>query len=165
MLLLQTSGITSNRVLVDATGSTTIQVAWWTEDALVVAWYTVSCHVFPAENLTNVASHTQNVTVFTDQSINSAIVHQLIPTTRYRCCLAEHYVNNTLNSTAEVCKQAITLRPTTQVDGPAMQGSTNSPAGATVSLFVMMLLALLCTSLLLIVFMKQGRDREKIAGW
>ena len=153
----------------DAIGSTRIRVVWWTEDASQVSRYSVSCY----ESLTNKqhvvtgVGYIQDVPVlsFMDQSINSVTVGHLMPSTRYKCCLVEHHVNNTF--TAEVCQHIISLAPTSQINHLASTDSccNNSHVGATVSLFMMMLLALLCTSLLMLLVIKQGKNGEKITHW
>ena len=152
----------------DAIGSTRIRVAWWTEDASQVSRYSVTCYESQTneQHVVTGVGYIQNVTVlnFMDQSINSITVDQLMPSTRYRCCLVEYHVNNTF--TAEICQHIITLIPTTRVNHlVSMDCSNNSHVGATVSLFVMMLLALLCTSLLALLVIKQGKDGEKITHW
>ena len=158
----------------DATGSTIIRVAWWTGDKSQVSRYSVSCRksLENKQNDTVVTGvgHMQNVTAldFMDRSINSIQVGQLLPFTRYRCCLVEHYVNSTF--TAEVCQHTITLLPITQVNPPVSDSmdcpnNVNSRVGSTVSLFVMMLLALLCTLLLTLLVIKQGKDGQKITHW
>ena len=152
----------------DAIGSTGIRVAWWTEDASQVLRYSVSCYkswTNKQRMLTGVG-RIQNITVlnFMDQSINSVTVEQLMPSTRYQCCLVEHHVNNI--HTVEVCQYEITLASTTQFNHLASKDcSHDSNIGAIVSLFVMMLLALVCTSLLTLLVIKQGKDGEKITHW
>ena len=158
----------------DAIGSTTIRVAWWTGDKSQVSRYSVSC----CESLANKQNdtvvtdvgHIQNVTVldFMDRSINSIRVGQLLPFTRYRCCLVEHYVNSTI--TAEVCQHTIMLLPITRIAPPVSNSESvecpnNSHVGSTVSLFVMMLLGLFCTLLLTLLVIKQGKDGQKITHW
>ena len=146
----------------DAIGSTRIRVAWWTEDASQVLRYSILCYESQTTNI-------QNVTVsnFMDQSVNSVTVGQLMPSTRYRCCLVEHHINNkSCTFTAEVCQHAITGISTTQMNhGASMEHSNNGCVGAAVSLFVMMLLALVCTLLLTLLIIKQGKDGEKITHW
>lgn len=108
----------------------------------------------------------QSVSVlnFTDKSINSVRVSGLLPLTSYRCCLVEYNINNSF--TAEVCQNTMTISNS----GPPVFDSvgcpsTNSHVGSIVSLFVMMLLALLCTLLLFLLVIKLGKHGEKITHW
>ena len=162
----------------DAVGSTAIRVAWWTEDGSQVSRYSVSCSEIPASKQNTImvtdVGRTWSVTIldFVDRSINSIQVSQLLPSTSYRCCLVEHYINNTF--TTKVCQHIITLHALLQVncdppvsdhDSESVDCPNSSHVGSTVSLFVMMLLALLCTFLLVLLFLKQGQDGKKITQW
>lgn len=147
----------------DAIGPTIIQVAWWTEHASQVSRYTASCNYDNA--VTTEVGHMQSVSVlnFTDKSINSIRVSQLLPLMSYRCCLVEYNINNSF--TAEVCQNTMTISNS----GPPVFDSVgcpnNSHVGSIVSLFIMMLLALLCTLLLFLLVIKLGKHGEKITHW
>ncbi len=156
----------------DALGPTMIRVAWWTEDASLVSRYSVLCSESLASKLQNNTvvtdiEYMQSVTVlnFTNKSINSVRVSRLLPHTNYRCCLVQYNINN--NFTAEVCRNAITLL---QINcGPPVSDSVGCPnnnhVGSIASLFVMLLLAFLCTLLLVLLVVKQARNGEKITHW
>ena len=155
----------------DTIGPTTILMAWWTEDASQISSYSASCSErLPIEQSQNntqlivAVGHIQSVSVlkFTNKSINSVRVSQLLPLTSYRCCLIEYNINNSF--TAEVCRNTITIN-----SGPPVfdsEGcSNNSHIGSIASLFVMMLLGLLCTLLLFLLVIKLGKHGEKITHW
>ena len=157
----------------DAIGSTAVRVAWWTEDGSWISRYSISC----SENLTSKRNstmatgvgHMQSAVVldFKAKSINSVDleVSQLLPFTNYSCCLIEHYINTTFN--AEVCQHTTTL-PQVNSDRPVCDSTdcpNDSHIGSTVSLFVMLLLAMLCILLLTLLVIKQGKDGEKITHW
>ena len=82
------TGITSNKVLVVATGANSLHVAWWSGDASVVARYSILCStLYTASNKTAVDQH--RVTQFTDEAINSLNVDNLVPLTcniQLLCC-------------------------------------------------------------------------------
>ena len=155
----------------DAISPTAIQVVWWTEDASQVSRYSASCNNNYENGVVITVEHMQSVLVlnFTDKSINSVRVSQLLPLTSYRCCLVEYNINNSF--TAEVCKNTMTIINSSPPD-PVLDSvhgcpSTNSTShvGSIASLFVMMLLALLCTVLLFLLVIKLGKHGEKVTHW
>ena len=150
-------------------------MAWWTEDASQISSYSASCSErLPIEQSQNntqliaAVGHMQSVSVlkFTDKSINSVRVSQLMPLTSYRCCLIEYNINNSF--TAEVCRNTITINSGPPVFDSLAEGCPNNShniIGSIASLFVMMLLALLCTLLLFLLVIKLGKHGEKITHW
>ena len=154
------TGITSNKVLVVATGANSLHVAWWSGDASVVARYSILCStLYTASSKTAIDQH--RVTEFTDGAINSLNMDNLVPLTTYNCCVAEYSVDNGCH---EVCKTATTSSPADD----CQQGNTQSLSpivGAAISLFVMLLITLLCTSILCMVVVKQRKDGKNIRIW
>ena len=167
----------TSRVLIDAVRSYRIQIVWWTDDSSQVSNYSLSCHALsvlsehPADREQNGIAETAgselehgqiilNVSNFKDHSINRVNVDGLVPRTRYRCCLYEHYVDHTF--TADVACQ---IKITTAVNCTALKPTDCSLLGVTVSLFVMLVIAMMCTLLLFKLFLKQGEYLRKIARW
>ena len=147
------AGITSGEVIITASGTNNLQVTWWIDHKSVVLMYTVSCSRVSNTSITV----KRNITFLVEGAINVVNIGQLLPSTRYNCCVIKHNVDNT---SSEVCKEAVTL---TNQGGE----QTNSPtaSGATISLFAMILITLLCILVLLVIIRKQGKDAKRIVNW
>ena len=131
-------------------------MAWWTSDATVVMRYTVSCSSLKANLKVE-----QSVEQFTDSAINFLSVDNLVPQTTYNCCIAEYGIDN---SNSAVCKTATTL----PVAGDCQQGnssSLNPVVGAAISLFVMLVITLLCTLALFMIAVRQSQNGRRIQKW
>lgn len=131
-------------------------MAWLASDATVVMRYSVSCSALKANLKVE-----QSVEQFTDSAINSLSMDNLILQTTYNCCIAEYGIDNSYSA---VCKMATTL----SVASDCQQGnssSLNPVVGATISLFVMLLITLLCTSVLFMIAVRQRQDGRRIEKW
>lgn len=159
MSFLLHAAITSNDVIVVARGVNSLHVAWWISDATMVMRYTVLCSAL--RDRANVQVE-RIVEQFTDNAINSLSVDDLAPWTTYNCCIAEYGIDNSYSA---VCKTAIT----SSVAGDCQQGNSSSSlnpvVGAAISLFVMLLITLLCTSVLFMIAVRQWQDGKKIEKW
>ena len=158
-LLYMHAVITFNEVLVVARGVNSLHVAWWTSDATVVTRYSVLCSAL--RDRTNLKVE-RSVEQFTDSAINSLSVDDLAPQTTYNCCVSEYGIDNSYST---VCKMATTLSIAN--DCQQGNGSTSlSPAiGAAISLFLMLLITLLCTSILFMIAVRQRQDGNRIEKW
>lgn len=156
---LHNAVITSDEVLVIATGVNSLLVAWWSSKATLVMRYSVFCSSLHAQVQTNKAEAEQNVEQFNDSAINSLSVNNRVPRTTYNCCVAEYSIDN---SYSIVCKMATTLSAASQQGNMT---NVNRTVGAAISLFVMLLITLLCTSILSLVAMRQRQDGKRIQKW
>ena len=153
-MYLCNAGITSNKVLITASGPNSLRVAWWVENGSMALRYTVSCSIVSDNNIEE-GTHKKKVAVTFKGAINTMNFGQLLPSTRYSCCIAEHNVDS--NSTSEICKEVTTFTEAVE--------EADSLNGTTIFLFVMVMTAVLCTSMLLVIIRKQRRDGERIANW
>jgi hypothetical protein len=99
---------------------------------------------------------------FTDNAINSLRVDDLAPQTAYNCCIAEYGIDNSYSA---VCKMAITPSIASDCQRENSSSSLNPVVGAAISLFVMLLITLLCTSVLFVIAVRQRQDGKKIGNW
>lgn len=161
MSFLLHTAITSSDVLVLAGGVNSLHVAWWISESTVVMRYTVSCSAL--RDRANVQIE-QIMKQFTDNAINSLSVNDLAPQTTYNCCIAEYGIDNSYSA---VCKTATTssIASDCQQGNSGSSSSLNPVVGAAISLFVMLLITLLCTSVLFMIAMRQWQDRKKIKIW
>ena len=139
--------------MIIASGTNNLQVTWWIDHKSMVLMYTVSCSRVSNSSITV----KRNITFLVKGAINVANIGQLLPSTRYNCCVGEHNVDSTFS---EVCKEAVTL-----IQQVGEQTNSPTASGTTVSLFAMILITLLCTSLLLVVIRKQGKAGKRIVNW
>lgn len=148
------AGITSDQVLITASGSNNLQVALWIEHNVSTALrYMVSCST--VSNTGSNAAVKKNVMII-EGTINTANIGQLLPSTKYNCCVIESNVDSTFSEV--ICMEAVTL---TQVCE-----QTNIPSAATISLTAMLLMTLPCASVLLFIIKKQRKDRKRmIINW
>ena len=156
------TGITYDKVLVITTGTNSIQVAWLISDAVSVpVRYSISCSTLDAMKK-NKPSDLYYVTPFNNSFIKSKTVNDLVPYTTYNCCIAEyHGVNN--NISVVVCKMTTTLSE--RQEPQRNSSSFSSTLSAAIALSVMLFIALLCTSILIAIIMKQSNDGTKIQKW
>lgn len=136
--------------MVTASGTNNLQLMWWIDNKSMASRYTVSCSIVSNMNIVI----KKNVTFVVEGTINMANIGQLLPSTRYNCCVIEYNVDGTFS---EVCKVAVT-----QV---GEQTNSSFASGATISLFAMILIMLLCISVLLLIIRKQGEDGKRIVNW
>ena len=87
-----------------ATAATKLQIVWWSDNSSsIVERYFVSCYYHPLTENQQVVEH--NVTMFYENAINTIAFHQLIPLTKYTCCVVEYLFDNT---TTEACTNVTT---------------------------------------------------------
>ena len=160
MSFLLHTAITSNDVIVLAGGVNSLHVTWWISETTVVMRYTILCSAL--RDRANVQIE-QTVKQFTDNAINSLSVNDLAPQTTYNCCvIAEYGIDNSYSA----CKKATTSSIASDCQqGNSSSSSLNPIVGAAISLFVMLLITLLCTSVLFMIAMRQWQDRKKIKIW
>ena len=149
--------ITTDEVLVVPMGANSLHVAWKTGNATLVLNYTISCSALKANLKVE-----QCVEQFSDNAINSLSVDDLAPQTAYNCCIAEYSINGNRST---VCKTAKTLSVASDCQQGNSSSSLNPVVGAAISLFAMLLITLLCTSVLFVVIMKQRKDGKTIETW
>ena len=140
----------SNRVIVIATESNgpALEVAWWIEDSFRVLLYSVSCSAVSAT-----AIHEQNLTTSTNNAINTVRFGQLLSSSKYNCCIAEHTLDGSVN---EVCKETKTF--------PENNIRFCFDSRTVVSLFFVLVVVLLSIIILVIVIWKQGKNAKLMAN-
>ena len=107
-----------------ATAATKLQIVWWSDNSsLIVERYLVSCYYHPLTENQQVVEY--NVTMFYENAINTIAFHQLIPLTKYTCCVFEYLFDNT---TTEACTNVTTLSKilNTEEDNNTAVGTTTS---------------------------------------
>ena len=113
----------------------------------VSTMYSVSC-----ASLSDTNSHEENLTRLIYNAINIVTFSQLLPSSKYSCCVTE--LGSVYGSSTKVCKEAKTF--------PKVVCST--PA-TTISLFMVLVVVLLCTLVLVAVIVKQGKNGRRIVAW
>ena len=151
--------ISFDEVLVIANGVNSLHVVWWTNDATVVMRYSILCSALIDRANMKIE---QIVERFTDSAINSLSVDDLAPQTTYNCCIAEYGIDNSYSA---VCKTAKTLSVARDCQQGNSSSSLNPVVGATISLFAMLLISLLCTLTLFTIAMRQRQDGKRIEKW
>ena len=136
-------------------------MAWWSSDATMVVRYSVLCSPLHAQVQINKTEDERRVEQFIDGAISSQSVNNLVPQTTYNCCVVEYNIDNRYSA---ACRLAATLSAASDCQ-QGNTGSLNRTVGAAISLFVMLLITLLCTSILSVVAMRQRQDGKRIEKW